>query len=158
MTISFRTQGRASEQDIAILEEAIRQPISHGFREFVMSLDGAEPDQNSFSVNEELESGVNEFIPVRKIVSERANIENIHDSCYPFAWAEGGNYLLIDEGRQGAVFFWDHEVPDQEHKIADSFKDFLDLMQPFDPASIQLAPGQVRSAWIDPDFLKKFGN
>lgn len=157
MSVGFRPSGHADERDIARLEEAIGQPISNSFRKFVASFDGSEPDSNVFKVSDKIDSGVNEFIPVSRIVDERSNIENIDSHAYPFAWAEGGNYLILDEGRQGAVFFWDHERPEQEHRIADSFDSFLKMLRPFDPDSVQLAPNQVVSAWINPEFLKKFG-
>ena len=156
MTVTIRSGGRANQRDISVLEDIVGQPLSHGFKEFVASHDGAKPEMNVFEVNAEIESGVNEFIPMKQIVDERSNIENIGNEAYPFAWAEGGNYLLIDEARQGAVFFWDHEVPEESHKVADNFNAFLELLRPFDPSSVQLAPGQVRSAWINPEFLKKF--
>ena len=48
---------------------------------------------------------MNGFIPVSEIQKARACIENIPRRAYPIAWAEGGNYVFIDEGGNGAVFF-----------------------------------------------------
>jgi len=53
--------------------------------------------------------------------------------------------------------FWDHELPDKLTKLAGSFAAFLELLEPFDPDSIQLKHGQVERVWIDPEFLKKLG-
>jgi len=54
------------------------------------------------------------------------------------------------------VFFGDHELPDKLTQLG-SFAAFLELLEPFDPDSIQLKPGQVGRVWIDPEFLKKLG-
>jgi hypothetical protein len=64
-----------------------------------------------------------------------------------------GNYVLIDEGKSGAVYFWDHETGDAT-KLALTFGDFLNLLEPFDIKTIELKPSQVKKAWIDPKFLK----
>ena len=74
------------------------------------------------------------------------------------AWAEGGNYVFVDEAMNGAVFFWDHEIPEEPTKLADNFQAFLDGLQPFDVKSIELKPGQVKRVWVDPEFLKKLKN
>lgn len=65
--------------------------------------------------------------------------------------------MLLDQGEGGAIFFWDHEIEGGIYKLADSFDAFLDMIEPFDALAIKPAPGQVESAWIDPDFLKQFG-
>ena len=98
---------------------------------------------------------MNRFIPVREILKERTHIENIPDKAYPVAWAEGGNYVFVDEEKDGAVFFWDHEAPENIVKLAPNFGAFLDLLEPFDIKKIELKPGQVKKVWIDPEFLKR---
>jgi len=148
--------GSASERDISSLEEFVGCSLSLEFKEFIIRHDGAKPPDNIFKTGDRNEAGLDEFIPVKLIIAECKKIEDLPKGTYPFAWAEGGNYLFIDEGRQGAVFFWDHELPEQSYKVANDFAAFLELLQPFDPSSVELAPGQVRSAWINPDFLAKF--
>ncbi len=61
----------------------------------------------------------------------------------------------MDEDRNGAVFFWDHELPEQTVELAANFEAFLDVLEPFDIKSIKLRPGQVKRVWTDPDFLKR---
>jgi hypothetical protein len=92
---------------------------------------------------------------VAEIMKERAHIENIPAKAYPIAWAEGGNYIFIDEEKSGAVFFWDHEVPEEITELAANFGTFLDLLDPFDINTIELKPGQVKKVWVDPEFLKR---
>ena len=68
----------------------------------------------------------------------------------------GGNYVFVD-GATGAVYFWDHEQPTPPVQMASDFAAFMEMLEPFDPGSIKLKPGQVKTAWIDPDFLKSLG-
>ncbi len=75
--------------------------------------------------------------------------------AYPVAWADGGDFVFIDEGRNGSIFYLNHEVFNDHTKLADNFDAFLDLLEPFDVRSIELKPGQVKKVWVDPEFLKK---
>ncbi|SRR5258706_8576816 len=155
MKIKLRNGEPASEEAILTLEAALGCPLSHSFRAFVRDHDGAEPETNIFKISDNNDSGVNKFIPVSDILKERAYIENIPRRAYPVGWAEGGNYVFVDEDRNGAAFYWDHELPDEPTQLADSFGAFLDLLEPFDIKTVQLKPGQVKSVWVDPEFLKK---
>jgi hypothetical protein len=80
---------------------------------FLGAHDGAKPATNVFRISDNNESGVTGFIPVSEIQKARAFIENIPRRAYPIAWAEGGNDVFVDEARNGAVFFGDHDVPDE---------------------------------------------
>jgi hypothetical protein len=146
----------ASGEKISAIEVALGGPVSDSFRRFVETNDGAEPETNVFKISDGNESGVNQFIPVSEILHERNRIENIPKRAYPVAWAEGGNYVFVDEGRSGAVFFWDHELPQEIVQLAPSFSSFLEILEPFDVNTIELKPGQVKKVWIDPEFLKRF--
>lgn len=146
----------ASEISLKALETALSCRLSESFRVFSLSNDGAKPEPNIFKISDRNESGVNQFIPVNEIPKERTYIENIPDRAYPIAWAEGGNYIFINEDKSGAVFFWDHENPDQITKLGNDFEAFLSSLEPFDVKSVQLKPGQVKKVWVNPDFIKKF--
>ena len=62
-----------------------------------------------------------------------------------------GNYLvLLNE----AVCFWDHETGVNEI-LSESVDDFVSRCSV--PEEVELEPGQVESAWIDPEFAKQFG-
>ena len=149
------TKGRAaSRSDIAALQQKIGMPIVPEFLEFVAVNDGTEPETNIFKIGGTNESGVNGFIPIKEITKEISRIENLPKTAFPVAWAEGGNYVFINQHENGAVYFWDHEQPGNIARLADSFGAFLDLLEPFDVSTIKLKPGQVKKAWIDPDFLK----
>lgn len=147
-----------SQRAVEALEVVVGQPLDAAFLRFVMHHNGATPDSNSFPVNGEAHmGGVDEFIPVEDIVAERSRINDLATGAYPVAFSSGGNYVLLDQGSEGAIFFWDHEVESGIYKIADTFEAFLDMLEPFDESTVKLEPGQVRSAWISPDFLKKLG-
>lgn len=149
------TKGRPAKQsDIAALEEEIGVSIDPFFLEFAAANDGAEPATNIFKIGSANESGVNAFIPIKEISKEIVRTEYLPKTAFPVAWAEGGNYVFINQEENGAVYFWDHEQPENITKLADNFRSFLDLLQPFDISTIKLKLDQVKKAWIDPDFLK----
>lgn len=155
MKIKLKGGKSASKGTVEKLESALGCAISKSFRRFVSENDGAKPENNIFKICKDNDSGVNQFIPVSKISAERQYIDNIPSRAYPIAWAEGGNYVLLDEGKDGQVYFWDHELPDDNIiKLADNFDEFLSMLEPFDIDSVELKPGQVIEVWADPDFLK----
>jgi len=154
MNIKIKNGKYASEEAIQKLEAELGCPLSVSFRTFVGVHDGAKPEPNTFTVKENINGGVNRFIPVNNILKERQSIENLPSKAYPVAWAECGNYIFVDEGRRGEVYFWDHEEPEKIIKIGDSFDVFLSLLRPFDVKSIKLNPKQVKRVWINPNFLK----
>lgn len=155
--MKIRLQGGTSapEEIILAFESKLGCRLSHSVRAFLRTHDGAKPETNIFRITSTNGSGVNQFIPIAKISQERRCIENLSGRVYPIAWAEGGNYVLVDEDRDVAVFFWDHELPDCPIKLASNFAAFLELLEPLDINKVQLKPGQVKKVWIDPEFLKK---
>ena len=144
----------ARSTDIELIEKKIGIRFNHDYLEFIRNNDGAKPESNIFSVLDKNESGINRFIPVNEIINQMPLIETLPPRAFPVAWAEGGNYVVVDQDSNGAVYFWDHEQPDSMVKLADSFFSFLDALEPFDISEITLRPGQVKKVWIDPDFLK----
>jgi hypothetical protein len=154
MKVKLQGGRTASEQDVLALETRLACKLSDSFRKFLQEHDGAKPETNIFSIDEKNESGVNKFIPAAEILKERSHIENIPVKAFPVAWAEGGNYVFIDEGKNGAVYFWDHETAEAT-ELASTFGDFLNLLQPFDITTVKLKPGQVKKVWIDPEFVKQ---
>lgn len=156
MTVQLKRAGAgASEDDLRHIEQVIGFPISRTFADFVRAHNGAVPETNTFNIAQGNQSGVNRFIPVSDILAERQRLEPIPRGAYPVAWAEGGNYVFINEEEGGKVYFWDHEVADGTHFLADTFDAFLANLTPFDVRSVSLAPGQVKRAWINKDFLKR---
>lgn len=155
MKVKLTKGSAASQRDIALLQQKLGEPLPSEFVEFIARHDGAEPETNIFRCGTANESGVNGFIPVKEIASEMQRIENLPSRSFPVAWAEGGNYVYIDQAENGAVFFWDHERPDCSAKLSSSFQSFLELLEPFDLSSVKLKPGQLKRIWIDSDFLKE---
>ena len=155
MKIKLKNGKVASQEEISAVEAVLGCRLSASFRSFVQHNNGAEPDTNIFQIGDNNGCGVNEFIPLDQIPKERTYIEDIPEKAYPVAWAEGGNYVFIDEARGGAVFFWDHEVPGEIVALAPNFAAFLEMLEPFDVKSVKLKPGQVKSVWVDPKFLKR---
>lgn len=60
----------------------------------------------------------------------------------------GNVYLCAPDG---TVSFWDQET-NQETLLAATMEEFCDSL--VEPTPVVLKPGQVKSAWINPKFLK----
>ncbi|WDE09010.1 SMI1/KNR4 family protein [Thalassomonas viridans] len=153
MNVKLQKIKKLSDADITLFEKKIGFELPFSFRNFLLKFNGAEPETNIFNIESANDSGVNGFIPLNEILKEAKNLDCIDKTILPIAWAEGGNYVVLDT-RDGIVYFWDHEVPSEEHKLANDIDLFLNNLKPFDPESIELKEGQVESAWIDPNFLK----
>lgn len=127
------TKGRhASEKIVSEIETRLGCNVSYSFKLFIKEHNGAVPESNIFKINDHNESDVNQFIPAEKIINECTYIENLPEKSYPIAWDSCGNYVFIDESKNGAVFYWDHELPDEITEIAGSFSEFLDILETFD--------------------------
>jgi hypothetical protein len=138
----------ASEESISKLEKAIGASLPDSYRAFLKRNDGAEPATNIFRVGQGMDSGVNEFIPVTRIPREARLIENLQSKAFPIAWAEGGNYVVLDAENGGRILFWDHERPETGYEIGPDFDAFLEALEPFGPDSVQVQPGQVKEVRI----------
>ena len=138
---------------MAIVEQQLGYLLPREYKEFIAIADGAEPELNTFRIDETNDSGVNQFIPVSDLLSVQRRLKGRWDSSMiPVAWAEGGNYVLIH--RNGTVHFWDHELGNTS-LLAGTFEQFLECLEPFDLTSVKLKPGQVTRVWVDPSFLAK---
>jgi hypothetical protein len=155
MKIHLKNGKPASEGAILAIEVVLGCPLSESFRRFLAVHNGAEPECNSFKISNEQSSGIRWFVPAAEILRKRRFVDGLPQKAYPVAEDDCGNFVYIDEGRNGAVFFWDHELLDDPVELAPNFGAFLDLLEPFDTSTIQLKPGQVKKAWVDPEFLKK---
>lgn len=153
MTVSLEHGKPASEDAIRKAEKGLGIEISMPFRRFLARQNGAKPENNSFRFSKTGSCRVNRFIPVAKIAAERENIENIPRSAYPIAWAEGGNYIFIDEGKKGAVYFWDHELPDNVARLAPQFDEFLDGLEPHRPAPVD--PSRLKSIRVNYELMAR---
>lgn len=155
MTVAIPTNTPASPDDIRKLENELGYRINDEYRRFLLRSNGVTPESNMFSGDAaEIDEGVEYFVPVADIMSCRAYMEPLDSTVYPIADTGGGDYVVIDEGRNGAVMFWDHETGDLT-LLAAGFDAFLASLEPFDPKSVTLDPKSVISVWVHPDLLKE---
>ena len=119
------------------MNTSVHQAVEKAIREL--------PKRDTFRVGEE-EFEVGTLFPV---ASWRQHCEPCRqlgslvvgeDSC--------GNLFLF--APDGSVSFWDHET-DEETILSATMEQFCDGL--VEPAPVVLRPGQVISAWIDPEFL-----
>ncbi len=153
MPVKISGESAISKIDIDRFTSELGYELPNTYREFVLLHNGAKPEANVLKISENNDCGVDRFIPVSKIKDEIKNIDHVSSTKIPIAWAEGGNYLLMDLD-SGKISFWDHEIPEEQHDLAPDISTFIEQLEPFDPSAVELKEGQVESAWIDPDFLK----
>lgn len=154
MTTKLSDVVPVTEAQILQLEAALSGSLPTLFRQFVLSHNGAQPDPAIFEVGHDNHSNVNRFIPIAQI----QNIMNNHWYSFqkriPIAWAEGGNYVLLDLDT-GKIYFWDHELPDDEFELAADIYTFVNGLAPLDQTQIDASEGHGGQAWIDPDFVRE---
>jgi hypothetical protein len=123
--------------------------------EFLRRNDGAVPEVNEFDVGTDNGSGVQAFFGVADVQETRHRLsDRMPEHLLPIADAEGGNYVCLGLSPQGSgVHFWDHET-EEATQVSSSFAQFLEDLRPFDHDAVELKPGQVVSAWIDPALLE----
>jgi len=97
--------------------------------------------------------GINAFVPIDKVIGviERFPFAK---NFLPIAWAEGGNYIVINLS-DGQIYFVDHELDEGYIKVASNLGDFLDKLVPSEPLTSLPEGVTVGNVWVDPDFLKR---
>lgn len=154
MGVVIPTMPEPSEGALRVLAERTGHPLPPSYVDFVRLHDGAEPQDNSIiTVGNEV--GVSRFIPVREACDLSGGIDGFPAHVIPLAEDDCGNYFYV-EPRTGAVYFWDHEVEGPDEHVAEGALAFAEKLSPFDVSTVKLAPGQVKSVWVDPSFKPKF--
>ena len=170
MAIAIKTPGPQIEAlAIENLEKELARRLPDDYKRFLLKFTGGMPETNEFDVPAtKTVSGVNFFYGVLGagkdgdlLYEQRFFKDRLPLGVTAIADAEGGNRVCVSLRTEdhGAVFFWDHELEAEEDvaaalaKLATSFDAFFAILRKFNPEDVQLKPGQVKQAWIDPEFL-----
>lgn len=140
---------------IANLERQVGKTLPKSYLLFLKEHDGAQPQDNVFSLGEKNSAGVDRFIPASDGIHVRDTTEGFPKDALPIAYATAGNLVYLDPSSE-AVYFWDHEIDSTNIRLADSFDAFLEKLQPFSIDQVKLKPGQVKKIWVNPNFKPKF--
>jgi len=135
--------------------EAAYGTLPASYKDFLAQHDGAKPEENIFRVDERRNAGVERFIPAAEILHIRDAVDGFPKNMLPFAEAAGGNLIYLDPAN-GAVHFWDHEIDSGDAKVANSFDQFLSILDKFDIDRIKLKSSQVKKVMVNPNFKPKF--
>jgi hypothetical protein len=156
VTVGFTSQNApCSSAELRALEIETGHLLPQDFVDFLSLRNGGRLESNLFNISTGNESGVNEYLNVARIIDRKGVLrDRLSPSTWPIAEAEGGNYVCLrwDAPDSWCVVFWDHESED-EAVLSESFSEFRDSLQKFDPRTVKLQPGQVVSAWIDPSLM-----
>jgi hypothetical protein len=154
MSITIPKTTSRPPASIATLEKAYGI-IPASYKAFLNHHDGAEPEDNFFKVDAQRSGDVERFIPASEIMRVRNSVEGFPKNMLPFAEASCGNLVYMNPAK-GTIYFWDHEIDSWDVKVADSFEEFLAMLERFDNSQINLKPGQVKRIWVDPNFKPEF--
>lgn len=154
MSINIPKTNSLTQVSLTALEHEYGK-LPNIYKLFLKQHDGAKPKENVFRINGKIVGGVEQFIPASRIIKVRNKVEGFSKHMLPFAKSAGGNFLYLDPLR-GSVYFWNHELEDEDIKVANSFSEFLGMLEDFDVDQIKLIPGQVKKVWIDPNFKPRF--
>ena len=155
MNIFIPKTKAASAASLAELEKLFGKKLPNSYITFVHEHDGARPADNTFKVGGSNSAGVDEFIPAHESLHIPQIVEGFPNNALAVARASGGNFIYL-ESATTAAYFWDHEIEGNDIKIADSFDEFLEKLQPADVGQLKLKPGQVKKIWGNPDFKPEF--
>lgn len=153
MTIQMEKYEGASAEEIRKVEHDLEVSFPTDYREFLLKCDGATPEENV--IENDVNVSVDRFIPVSELGKRAAGVEGLPQDALPIAEAPSGNFIYLRRS-DFSVRYWDHEIESGDKELAASFDAFMQKLVPFDINSIQLQPGQVESAWVDPDFKPEF--
>jgi len=148
-----RAHPPCSDTDLARLQRALGGQLPPSYLTFLREHDGCWPESNSFMIEPGHGSTVTEFYSARKVLSQKQQLgDRLSKGAWPIALTESGNLVILFQDDHSSRF-WDHELED-ETVVAANFTDFLEGLRAFAVSEVKLKPGQVVSAWIDPDLLK----
>lgn len=168
-----KPNGKIALQAIEGFETAIGKKLPDDYKTFLLTFNGGKPGSNEFPIpDQQNAAGVDLFYGILEkrewgdLRLRRAELnDRVPKDVLPIGDASCGNVvcLSLQPKTFGQVFFWDHELEAEEgetaifsnlFRIGNSFSDFFESLKKFDVSQVKLKPGQVKKAWINPDFLK----
>ncbi|MBE3665694.1 hypothetical protein BOO30_07335 [Vibrio navarrensis] len=155
MKIKYSKSKPIREEEFEFFSQELGSNFSEKLKQFFINFNGSKPQDNVFKISHDNECGIDEFIPFSKILEERKYLYHVDSKVIPIAWAEGGNYIVVDLDNCESVYFLDHEEPQRLVKLATDIYEFLSEIKPFNLKEFVLKEGQVKSGWINPELLKK---
>ena len=146
----------ATQDAIVEFERLCGSLLPADYRDFLHRYNGGSPEPDSFAINPTLGDGsVRAFYGLHGgayslAAAYRKRPKRFPLHLVPIGEDDCGNLICLSLSAPNCVSFFDHET-NEHHPIATSFSALTESLHPAAP--VQLRPGQVKSAWIDPDFL-----
>ena len=135
---------RNVEVDIKDFEQSAGVIFPVDFRTFLSKHNGMVPTKTDFDflgIDGEESSLIQSFIPIGSVYSENIKLdyeyllkeERIPVGYVPIAYDPFGNFICISllKSNYGEIWFWDHELEDEETNlfyVSKTFTDFLDSL------------------------------
>src|SRR5437899_11172991 len=103
MSVFIPTTRPASPDSIANLEKELGLSLPKNYLLFLKEYDGAQPEDNVFSLGERNSAGVDQFIPASESIHVRDTTEGFPKDVLPIAHATSGNLVYLDPA-SGAIY------------------------------------------------------
>jgi cell wall assembly regulator SMI1 len=152
------TNPPATPEAISEFERLCGFSLPSDYRDFLQRHNGGEPTPDAFPISPSFGDGsIGMFFGLHDgddslADAYRDRFDSVPAHMIPIADDGCGNFICMSlaETNCGSISFLDHET-DIHHPVASSFITLLSAL--YEPPPVQLKPGQVKSVWIDPDFL-----
>ncbi len=144
-----------STASLGELERLFGKKLPDSYLNFVREHDAARPSPNVFKVGENNNAGADEFIPAPESIRIPHVVDSFPAHALAVARASGGDVVYLDATNL-SVYVLDHEFEDADIKLADSFDERLEKVQPSDVGQVKLKLGQVSRVFGNPDFKPEF--
>jgi hypothetical protein len=154
MPVAVPITPKPVETSISALLNAFPKLAQTHIIDFLRNHNGAVPPDNIVRLSDGRETSVRRFISVENMASVHCDVDEFPEHVVPIGFDDGGNYFYALEN--GAIWFWDHEVQDGEIKIADSFQDFLNMLEPFDQTKISVNNDDIEIVSLDKNWKPEF--
>lgn len=154
MTVTLQATGAPiGPEHVAALEQRIGQGLPGDYRQFLLDVNGGEPEVNYYPPAEDLGVSVRDFFQLGsddRYISLETHLDvyagRVPPDFLPVANDDGGDLICLSlrDHDYGRVYLWDHnwesnddEPPTDEnlHPVAASFTEFYRGLEPYSAAT-----------------------
>lgn len=171
MAVEIRPSGEPlSPSQVDELELTLRTKLPEDYKALLRRYNVAEVPENVYRAGD-ITTSIEQFFGISKDENKDLVLQNreMYSGRLParavaIARAGGGNLICIRTSDQG-IYFWNHEqeaFPDEEPgysnmtRLADSFAEFLERLQPYRADDFPPSRSKVTSVKLKPGFAEKF--
>ncbi len=126
--------------------------LPKSYKDFLLEYNGSKPDDNIFYFGSEMCASVERFIPISDLINKKLMLDFYKKEFIPIACLEGGDFVFLDM-INASIYFYSHELEYELILISKTFKNFMEILCPFDKSSVELDESEIEYVWIDEEFF-----